>query len=217
MLKKLFAVALGFALPSVMLAQNYPLSAPFFDDALGHDALVQFRDELRQAAQAGDAEMIKSLSCAEVSFGFGMEAGPDSFDQVLEHSPDIYLELDRVLTSGGKLDDHEESFVAPYWFNVTPPENSDPFNTFFAPHDNVPIYGAPELSEPPIGTLNRNFVTVDKNENPNWYQSYMLPVLDGDEPLGFVEEVYLVSVIDYRAGLRLEGGNWCLEFFLAGD
>jgi hypothetical protein len=195
------------------------------DEAAKDASFKLFRDKLISAVRKRDSKYVLSIVDPKIQTGFGGEDGIANFKKQwkinMAKSP-LWDELLFVLTHGGSFDARakNKTFYAPYVYSKFP-ENLDAFEYSAIIEKNVKLLATPFAAAPVVATLNYSVVKVDfensikSRANPDNYTWLKVTTLGGKK--GFVQEKFVRSSIDYRAGFEKKRGQWKLTFFLAGD
>ena len=188
-----------------------------------------YRTAFLDAVVRRDIDAILSLTSEDVHLSFGGYAGHADFREKLTVSPERISEeyqheiprmraeywaaLEDVLRMGGRFEDDGSAFSAPYTDTVRPPDDMDPYATYFVIGQRVALRDRPIRWGKLIDRLDHDIVTVLEGGEGTAFRKVRLA--DGRE--GFVHGDYLRSQVGYRASFRKDGGVWKLERFIAGD
>jgi hypothetical protein len=191
------------------------------DDAAKDPTFFVFRARLFRAIQEKDARFIYSILHEQIENDFGGGVGIPSFKSTwhLErvNSP-FWSEFRQVLSLGGKFDEKDHSFSAPYLFNSFP-QDADAFQNGAIIEDGVRVRKQPTTQSEVLRTLSFDIVAVPdwqvkrgSNEKREWVK---VKLEDGQT--GFVAAEFIRSPIDYRAIFEKKNGKWLMTAFIAGD
>lgn len=211
--------------PTICLAQN--MVARPVDEAAQDPPFLAYRTALLKAVKAQDTEAVVQLSTSDIHLSFGGVSGSDALRDFLnvpveklseEYKPQAdfirqsnWANLASAIQHGGRFQDGE--FVAPYTWTAKLPENADAYATYFVMGENVLLREARSPSARVKKRLSYNIVyTVDWLEGAA-YQGIKLP----DGTTGYVSEIYLRHLLDYRAIFSNQNGEWQMRVFIAGD
>ena len=193
------------------------------DEAPNNQEFLNFRKRLIGAAQKRDLAFVLSILDPNIKNGFGGESGIDEFKSMwLPEKPDSQLweTLLRVLSMGGSFSGKEPEmyFLAPYVYSRWPNE-FDPFEYAAITGTNVNLRRQASPEAAVLARLSYNIVKLDpddssagENADSSWVR---VRTLDGIS--GYVSSRYIYSPIGYRAGFIKRGGEWQMQFLLAGD
>lgn len=196
------------------------------DEAGQNPDFKAFRDELINAVKNKDAEFLKKHVSNTIRYTFG--AGAGGFDGLMEYwneqskynNEDLWTELGKMLALGGSFDNTDKtSFTAPYVFSKFP-QGFDGFEYVAVIDKNVKVYSKPDINSEVLGEYNYNVVKLSRNKE-GYYMTQTQPkwwmVETPSKTVGYVQEQYIRSPIDYRASFVKENGVWKMNFFVAGD
>lgn len=199
-------------------------------DEGANDAVFRiYRNAFLDSVVRRDIDAILGMTSERVHLSFGGHAGHADFRENLTVSPERISEeyqheiprmraeywgaLEDVLRMGGRFAENRTAFYAPYTDTVRPPEDYDPFSTYFITGQRVAMRDRPIRWGTLIDRLDYDIVTVLEGGEGTRYRKVRL----ADGRIGFVHSDYLRSQVDYRAEFRLEDGGWKLTRFIAGD
>jgi len=191
------------------------------DDSARDPTFFVFRARLFRAIQEKDAKFIYSILDEKIQNDFGGGVGVANFKSTwrLERpNSQFWNELLSVLSLGGRFDEADHSFSAPYLFNGFP-EGADEFQSGAIIEDGVRVRKEPSTQSDVIRTLSFEIVEV-----PNWEvkgnakekRQWVQVKLD-DGQSGYVAAEFIRSPIDYRAIFEKKKGKWLMTAFIAGD
>lgn len=179
----------------------------FVDEASNDPSFAEYRAQLLAAVRARDTKKVLALSDPNIRTTFGGDGDATRLENVL--TEDLWRELEEVLQLGGNF--REGMFWAPYVYSAWP-EAHDAFETYAVIADDVPLRASADASAPAIATLSRDLVTRVSDPENSWRK---VTLADGKS--GFVEEKFLRSPVDYRAGFSRGANGWRMTAFVAGD
>ena len=142
---------------------------------------------------------------------------PESFEPSRRHEAPALRErnwrdLETVLREGGAFDG-EGNFVAPYTFNVEPPEGMDPFEVLIVTGSGVALRDRPIRYGALVARLDYSIV-----KHVNWVSGTSFVEVETEEgATGFVHQDYVRALVDYRAYFARRDGDWKMITFVAGD
>lgn len=185
---------------------------PFVDEGMRDPSFIDYRERLLIAVRAHDAKTVAALSDPKIRTSFGESGGSRELQSLLTRHPDVFDQLERILTLGGSY--REGMFWAPYVYS-TFPDSHDAFMTLAVIDDDVPLRAEPDAHATVIAILSRDLVSreSDADRTKAWTQ-----VKTADGKTGWVETKLVRSPVDYRAGFAREAnGNWRMNALVAGD
>jgi hypothetical protein len=222
-IKALITALMLLASPSI--AQN--IVALPTDEASNDPSFLEYRTKLIAAVVARDTEAVIKHTDPDISLSYGGDAGHAAFRDFLnvpiekladdykskanELREEYWNELETVLKMGGRF--QNDSFAAPYTWSAPYPKDSDPYEVYFIPGENVMLRADTNSTGRLISRLSYNVVTVPRWNPETDYQAIKLP--NGQE--GYMSSKYLRSLIDYRAFFSKLEGKWLMTVFIAGD
>ncbi|MEM7188309.1 MAG: SH3 domain-containing protein [Pseudomonadota bacterium] len=223
------AVLAAAVLWTAPVAQAQTVRAMPVDEGTSNAGFKAYRDAFLSAVVRRDIDAILAMTDADVHLSFGGHSGHADFREMMTVSPeriaeeyqheiprmreDYWRALEDVLRMGGRFEDGGTSFAAPYTDTVTPPESYDPYLTFFVIGRSVALRERPIRWGKLIARLDHDIVTVLEGGEGTTYMRVRL----ADGRTGFVHRDYLRSQVDYRAAFELDGTDWKLVRFIAGD
>ena len=198
------------------------------DEGASDPAFAKFRTELLDAIVRRDVDGVVAAAAKDVMLSFGGHAGRDDFrgfltlsekdladefkHEAAERRESYWDGLEEVLRLGGRFT-APGTFEAPYTWTVKLDDTSDPFRTFFAMGDGIPVRDRPSRFGNVVSTLDHDILeTVDGGEGT--------PFLNVKLPgggTGFVARQDLRSAVDFRAIFRKRDGRWEIDMFIRGD
>ena len=216
-------LVIGFVLLVSLASISVGQSRKFLpvDESAKDPTFFVFRARLFRAIQEKDAKFIYSILDEKIQNDFGGGVGVPNFKSTwrLErpNSP-FWNELLSVISLGGRFDETDHSFSAPYLFNGFP-ESADEFQSGAIIEDGVRVRKEPSTQSDVIRTLSFEIVDV-----PNWEvkgnakdkRQWVQVKLD-DGQSGYVAAEFIRSPIDYRAIFEKKKGKWMMTAFIAGD
>jgi hypothetical protein len=199
------------------------------DEAAQDTSFVAFRTKLIAAAERKDANFILSILDPKINLSFGGDEGIPAFKRIWKISSKdspFWKEFLPVIKNGGRWwrgepgGKREMIFYAPYSFDGWPEDlDSFTYHTIFG--SNVNLRKDAKTNAEVITRLSYNVVQIDedsidektgKSKFPNWWKVKTLGGLTG-----FVNQEFVRSPIDYRAGFEKKRGQWKMVAFIAGD
>ena len=195
--------------PPPAAAQSYPPK-----DAGAADAsFAAFREKLRTAAAAEDAESLAALTSPRVKLSFGGDEGRAALRRRAQE-PEFWSELRRVLATPAGADG-SGGYAAPYWHLIEHQAAFDPFETYFVPGEAM-LRGGPAPDAKVLRLIRHVMVRLAKPFAPA-PEGGVVEVELEDGSKGYAARSALISVLDYRAGFAKGPEGWRLQYFLAGD
>jgi hypothetical protein len=198
------------------LRKLYPV-----DEAAKDPTFFVFRARLLKAIHDRDAKFIYSILDEKIENSFGGDGGIAEFKTTWhaerQNSP-FWKELLTALSLGGRFDEKDHSFSAPYVFNSFP-EDIDSFEGAAVIEDGVRVRKEPGTQSEVIRTLSFDIVEVqnwEPKKNPKDRREWVQIKLT-DNQTGYVAAEYLRSPIDFRAVFEKKKGKWLMTAFIAGD
>jgi hypothetical protein len=191
------------------------------DEAAKDPTFFVFRARLFKAIQEKDTQFIYSILDDKIENYFGGGVGIASFKTTWHAerpNSKLWSELLNVLALGGRFDEKDHSFSAPYLFNGFP-EDVDAFEHGAIIEDGVRVRKEPSTRGEVLVTLSFDIVEVptwDRQKSTNDKRDWLLVKLS-DGQKGYVAAEYVRSPIDYRAIFEKKNGKWVMTAFIAGD
>jgi hypothetical protein len=208
------ALAIAFV-PAMLLAQP---RLPPVDQAASAPDFFAFRARLQTALAQRDQQAVIAALHKDVKLSFGGDVGVDDFKRMwTPQAPDsrLWQTLAAVLALGGTFA-VDGSFTAPYVFTKWP-QKFDAFNHMAAIGSGIRVRAAPGATAAVIGALDFTIVELAGTSSPDAADTGWIKVKLPAGRVGFVDERYLRSPIDYRVNFAKIDGRWQITFFLAGD
>jgi len=205
---------MGLESQSVYSAQFLP-----FDRAGNDKTFLRFRESLLDAVKARDIDKVVSFAAQDISTSFGGEGGRKEFRDLLRQgakqggTPNIWIELELVLTMGGDFSEDATEFIAPYTWLYEADEDKA-FETWFVVKKDVPMYDTPNTTGVVVENLDYEVVEQEGDWDPEL--KFVNVKLD-DGRSGFISTDHLRHLLDYRAGFLKTRRGWRLKYFVAGD
>jgi hypothetical protein len=183
---------------------------PPVDEGPSNPEFAAFRAELIAIVEARDLARLEPILHPDIRISFGSGGGRADAVAEFQSDPERWEELAEVLRLGGKFEEPTR-FVAPYTFLV---EVEDPYSAAVVTGSNVNVRASPSTTSAVLGQL--TYETVELGGEPFGTRDWLQVKLPGGGE-GYVREDFIRLILDYRAGFVLEGGEWLMQFFLAGD
>jgi hypothetical protein len=195
-----------------LLGQPPPIPArlPFVDDGENQPTFLEFRAELLSAADRRDYRTVKGVlsSRVQVTDGYGIPALEREW-RIKQSTTAFLRELATILRLGGRFDDRNTVFIAPYvWTEFPIPEEAPAYAVVI--HASTPLFDAPRRTARVIARLSDE-VGEDEIAPAGWLKLHLI-----DGRTGFVEKRFVRKPNEYRAVFRLIGGRWLITEFQAG-
>jgi len=173
---------------------------------------AEFRDSLRAAIEARDADALVALAAEDIRLDFGGGAGKQELRARLgDEALGLWEEL-RTLLSLGCSANKQGGITIPWYFDQEL-GSADPFEAMIVTGEGVPVFDRADATSPPIASVSWDLVTLAAPMTEEAYQQVEL----SDGTTGFVATDRLRSVIDYRLIASSRNGRWRITSFVAGD
>ena len=178
----------------------------------------QFVKKLLWIVKTKNLKALMGYIDSEIYSSFGGDPGIDDFQEYwgLNKTPKkskLWDELDTVLRLGGIMKGRE--MVFPYLF-VDWPDGFDAFDYQAIIGNRVNLRKKPSMGSKIIRQLNYEIVLPFDNPPPHdnlkWYK-----IRTYDNKIGYVNEKYIRSPIDYRLFIKKTKKGWRINTMIAGD
>jgi uncharacterized protein len=185
------------------------------DEAVTDPEFFLFRARVQTALATHDTAEIMRIVDPGILNSFGGDGGREEFRQQwgLENPEKSHLwaTLGSVLALGGRFQEEESTFYAPYLVEGT---TGDGFETLVVMGANVTVHSGPVSTSPVIDTVSFEEVTKwrEKSSTREWE-----PIRTSKGRTGWVLGRHLRSPIAYRAGFVRRQGQWWLRTLVQGD
>lgn len=185
------------------------------DQATTQPDFFSFRAQLIAALVRRDAPALLDVVHPNIKNSFGGNDGIDEFKQMWAlDQPDsrLWEELATVLALGGTFSGGD-SFTAPYTFSRWP-DGVDAFSHVAIIGNSVRARSAASRTAQTVASLSYAIVEQVESKTPD--DDWVRVRLPGGA-MGYVDQRYVRSPIDYRAIFTKDGGRWQMTVFVAGD
>lgn len=210
-------------------ASAQPFRAALVDEAPSDPAFFNYREALLKAVEQRDVNYVVQQVANDIQLGFGGINGPEAMRAFLTVDP-IFLATDlqklapeirernwnalqSTLELGGRFEDGNTVFVAPYTWTAIVPEKADPFETFFVIGDGVALRDQPNLQGRVLTRLDYDIVTMLDYDDEETFPKIKL----SHGQIGFAHRDYLRALVGHRAFFSQVAGQWKMTVFVAGD
>lgn len=181
------------------------------DEATRQPDLVAFRNELLASLARNDTAAVLAKFSPEVKLDFGGGEGIELLRERLREG-ELWRALEDVLANGGRFLE-DSTFYAPWWFHV---DTDDPVEQWVVIGDGVRVRAEPRAESGVVATLSYMVVMDDTAAAPDVSADWVaIRLKDGRR--GFVAARFVRRTFGYRVGIRREGGQWRIIYFIAGD
>jgi hypothetical protein len=190
------------------------------DEAPRDPTFLVFRKRLLDAIRRKDRNYLISVLHPNIRVSFGDDAGAEDFKRswkLDDPNTRIWEELGNLLRLGGTFQTDPQGltrFCAPYVYSAYPSDAADPFQSLAVIVDRAELHEKPDADSNVIGVLGYNIVTIEpvKNSPPGWRK-----VRTAGGKVGWIQQRFVRSHIDYRACFEKVGGDWKMVLLVAGD
>lgn len=173
---------------------------------------TEFRDSLRAAIEARDADALVALAAEDIRLDFGGGAGKAELRARLgDEALGLWDEL-RMLLSLGCSANKQGGITIPWYFDQDLGA-TDPFEAMIVTGEDVPVLDRADPTSRPIASVSWDLVTLAAPMSEEAYQQIEL----SDGTTGFVATDRLRSVIDYRLIASSRNDRWRITSLVAGD
>ncbi len=203
-------------------------------------SLTSFVCKLQYALVKRDKNFILSVVDKNIENGFDGSKGIEEFKRVWDfdsQNSKIWLTISKIISMGGVFTDynnekeHKKSFVFPYVYDITlPNDNLDIYEIMAITGENVNLREKPDVSSKIIGKLSYDIVicdydnsivnsSTDSNDDINSWgnkQWYKVKTLDNSKQ-GYIFKDFIWSPNDYRMFLSKINGTWKIVCLITGD
>ncbi len=189
------------------------------DEAAKDPTFFVFRAKLIQAIARRDTAYLLSVIASDCSNGVDTKPGiPTFIEQWKPAAPDseIWSELGKALSMGGKFEDGGKRFTAPY-VSACFPHGLDGLENSVIVGEKVRLRKLPSKDAEIVGTLSWNIVKVSMGRDPDDQAKEWTQVTTFDGRTGYVLSNYVMSpAADWSAYFEYRSGKWVLTSLNAG-
>lgn len=195
------------------------------DECSANPAAGAFYARLKAAVATRDTDALLALASPDILLDFGGGSGREELrSRLTDKVYDLWGELDKLVTLGCAFDGEED--VTLPWSFAQDMGNRDPYSTYVALGDSVPLYAGPE-DDNVERTLNWQAVEVIEDDaedgadqsgsvGPRYPDRWKVRLDDGTQ--GFVDIFQVRSLVDFRLIADSYGGNgYQITALVAGD